>query len=156
LPEREDTRGPASRLCANQLSDLRSPARGLITYAEPPNAILVSGRLSDASINRRSAPWKITHRSGNIMNNDQRSFYKGWSITTRWAVAGPPSNWLELNAPPSSWGERFSASFICDPGSTGVESARQFPKGIFDTIFNATDNAVNVAIRMIDSRAVAG
>jgi len=75
------------------------------------------------------------------MQETQSSVYKGYFITTRWAVTEPPTTGAER------W---FSASFSVDPPDPSRSSWQQFPKAVFANLLAAMANALISAMKSID------
>ena len=81
------------------------------------------------------------------MPTSQRSYYRGFSITTRWSeVRLPVAMGFPARGPPT----QFIASFSVDPHDD--QSWQQFPTSMFDTSGHAVDNALPAAKRAIDLR----
>jgi hypothetical protein len=86
------------------------------------------------------------------MNNDHRSTYRGCAITTRCIEARPPTDWASLEALPSAWSTRFTASFSVCLNDERDQSWQEFPKARFDSCQRATSNALHAAQCAIDHR----
>ena len=85
------------------------------------------------------------------MKDDHKSTYRGCSIRTRSNEISRPTDWAELDALPSSWARRFTASFTVGHVDHD-ESWQQFPPAIFKSGELAEGHALAVTKRSIDQK----
>jgi hypothetical protein len=86
------------------------------------------------------------------MTNEHRSAYPGCLITTRCSETRRPTDWAELEALPSIWATRFTASFSVSQDDARGQAWQEFPSYCFRSCEEASDSALLEAKRAIDFR----
>ena len=89
------------------------------------------------------------------MHNDYFSSYRGCAITARCSEVHTPTDMAELEALPSTWSQRFVASFSVTPADAGVDPWQRFPQDQFGTRDLAAKNALAQVRRAIDASLAA-